>query len=155
MSTRSYPKPCEHRPFLYHAAQVSSLTTYRRSLIPVAIVGAVHFYDTFVDILNVIGYWSTIFAAIIIVEHLVFRKNDWARYDLSHWCKPRELPLGLAAIMAFLCACGIIVPCMAQVWYTGPIANAGTGDIGIIVGFVLAAVVYPAIRVVEQWSCGR
>ncbi|TFK91640.1 purine-cytosine permease [Polyporus arcularius HHB13444] len=124
-------------------------------LIPVAIVGAVHFYDTFVDILNVIGYWSTIFAAIIIVEHLVFRKNDWARYDLSQWCKPRELPLGLAAIMAFLCACGIIVPCMAQVWYTGPIANAGTGDIGIIVGFVLAAVVYPAFRVVEQWSCGR
>ncbi|KAM5532151.1 hypothetical protein V8D89_014176 [Ganoderma adspersum] len=91
-------------------------------LIPVAIVGATHFYDTFVDILNVIGYWSTIFAAIVIVEHLVFRKNDWGQYDLSQWCKPGELPLGLAAIFAFLCAAGIIVPCMSQLTGT-PLYN--------------------------------
>ncbi|KAI0674566.1 cytosine-purine permease [Trametes maxima] len=124
-------------------------------LIPVAIVGANHFYNTFVDILSVIGYWSTVFSAIVIAEHLIFRKNDWTRYDLSQWCKARELPLGLAAIFAFLCACGIIVPCMSQVWYVGPIANAGTGDIGIVVGFVLAALVYPAARAVEFAFSGR
>ncbi|KAH9849624.1 cytosine-purine permease [Lenzites betulinus] len=118
-------------------------------LIPVAIVGAKHFYTTFVDILSVIGYWSTVFAAIVIVEHLVFRKNDWARYDLAQYCRPRELPLGVAATLAFLCACGIIIPSMSQAWYVGPIANAGTGDIGIIVGFVLACMVYPAFRAVE------
>ncbi|PIL27703.1 transporter [Ganoderma sinense ZZ0214-1] len=124
-------------------------------LIPVAIIGATHFYDTFVDILNVIGYWSTVFAAIVIVEHLVFRKNDWSRYDLSQWCKPQELPLGLAAIFAFLCAAGIIVPCMSQVWYVGPVANAGTGDIGVIVGFSLAAICYPAYRAIERTLSGR
>ncbi|KAI1798002.1 purine-cytosine permease [Ganoderma leucocontextum] len=124
-------------------------------LIPVAIVGATHFYATFVDILNVIGYWSTIFAAIVIVEHLVFRKNDWGRYDLSQWCKPRELPLGLAAIFAFLCAAGIIVPCMSQAWYVGPIASAGTGDIGVIVGFTVAAICYPVYRAVERTLSGR
>ncbi|KAI0360457.1 cytosine-purine permease [Trametes cingulata] len=124
-------------------------------LIPVAIVGATHFYTTFVDVLSVIGYWSTIFAAIVIVEHLVFRKSDWKRYDLSQYCKPGQLPLGVAAILAFLCACGIIVPCMAQAWYMGPIANAGTGDIGIIVGFLLACMVYPAFRAIELVVSGR
>ena len=124
-------------------------------LIPVAIVGATHFYDTFVDILNVIGYWSTIFAAIVIVEHLVFRKNDWSQYNLSQWCKPSELPLGLAAIFTFLCAAGIIVPCMSQAWYVGPIANAGTGDIGIIVGFALAVICYPVYRAIERTLLGR
>ncbi|KAI0827161.1 cytosine-purine permease [Trametes gibbosa] len=118
-------------------------------LIPVAIVGARHFYTTFVDILSVIGYWSTVFAAIVIVEHLMFRKNDWTRYDLSQYCKPRALPLGVAAILAFLCACGIIIPSMSQAWYVGPIANAGTGDIGVIVGFVLACMMYPIFRTLE------
>lgn len=125
------------------------------SLIPVAIVGATHFYETFVNILNVIGYWSTVFAAIVIIEHVVFRKNDWTLYDLSQWSKASELPLGLAAIFAFLCACGIIVPCMSQVWYVGPIANAGTGDIGVLVGFALAAVLYPVYRAVERAVSGR
>ncbi|KAI0777208.1 cytosine-purine permease [Trametes elegans] len=124
-------------------------------LIPVAIVGAKQFYTTFVDVLSVIGYWSTIFAAIVLVEHFVFRKNEWARYDLSQWCKPRELPLGIAALFAFLCACGIIVPCMSQAWYAGPIANAGTGDIGVLVGFALACIVYPASRAVERAVSGR
>lgn len=119
-------------------------------MIPVAIVGATHFYTTFVNILNVIGYWSTVFAAIVLVEHFVFRKNDWALYDLSQWNKPRELPLGIAAIFAFLCACGIIVPCMSQVWYVGPIANAGAGDIGVLVGFFLAALLYPVYRAIER-----
>ena len=39
---------------------------------------------------------------------------------------------------------------MSQAWYEGPIAAAGTGDIGVIVGFVLAAMVYPAFRAVEK-----
>lgn len=120
-----------------------------------AIVGAVHFYDTFVDILNVIGYWSTVFAAIVLAEHLLFRANDWARYDPAQWSRARALPPGFAAVAAFLCACGIIVPCMAQVWYTGPIARAGTGDIGIVVGFVLAAGVYPVFRAVERGLARR
>ncbi|KAI0711394.1 purine-cytosine permease [Earliella scabrosa] len=124
-------------------------------LIPVAIVGATHFYATFVNILSAIGYWSTVFAAIVILEHLLFRAHDWARYDLAQWCKPTELPPGLAAVLAFLCACGIIVPCMSQAWYVGPIASAGSGDIGVFVGFAMAAILYPAFRAVERAVSGR
>ena len=145
---------CPSAPSLF-VSFCSRATRRTGSLIPVAIVGAVHFYDTFVDILNVIGYWSTVFAAIVLAEHLLFRANDWARYDLAQWSRPRALPPGFAAVAAFLCACGIIVPCMAQVWYTGPIARAGTGDIGIVVGFVLAAGVYPVFRAVERGLARR
>ncbi|GBE87391.1 hypothetical protein SCP_1100660 [Sparassis crispa] len=119
-------------------------------LIPVAIVGAVHFYETFADILDVIGYWSTVYAAIILVEHFVFRKNNFSLYDTEKWDRPGELPLGIAALLAFLCAFGMIVPCMSQAWYVGPIAAAGTGDIGVIVGFTLACVVYAIFRAVER-----
>ncbi|KAI0694516.1 cytosine-purine permease [Cytidiella melzeri] len=52
-------------------------------LIPVAIVGATHFYATFVDVLSIIGYWSAVFATIILSEHFIFRRNDFSYYDLS------------------------------------------------------------------------
>ena len=44
---------------------------------------------------------------------------------------------------------------MSQVWYTGPIARSGTGDIGILTGSVVAAVVYVGARSVERRVFGR
>ena len=86
----------------------------------------------------------------ILMEHFIFRKNDFALYDLAAWNQPRRLPLGVAAVFAFLCAFGIIIPCMDQAWYVGPIAKAGSGDIGIIVGSCVVALLYPCFRVVER-----
>ncbi|KAI0765267.1 purine-cytosine permease [Fomes fomentarius] len=100
-------------------------------LIPVAIIGATHFYATLVNILNLAGYWIAVFTAIVIAEHLIF------------------------PVVTFVCACAIIVPCMSQGWYIGPIARAGTGDIGVLVGFALAAIVYPPLRAVERAVCGK
>ncbi|KAI0341334.1 cytosine-purine permease [Trametopsis cervina] len=119
-------------------------------LIPVAIVGATHFYDTFVDILSIIGYWSAVFATIILTEHFLFRRADFSLYDISIFDSPRRLPAGIAAVLAFWCAVGIIVPSMSQVWYTGPIAQSGTGDIGILAGSAVAFVVYVGARAVER-----
>ncbi|KAH9939859.1 purine-cytosine permease [Amylocystis lapponica] len=119
-------------------------------LIPVAIVGATHFYTTFTDVLSVIGYWSTVFATIVLLEHFVFRRGSFAQYDLAVWDTPARLPPGLAALLAFLCAFGLIVPCMDQAWYVGPIAAAGSGDVGIIVGAALVGIVYPVLRTVEK-----
>ncbi len=70
-------------------------------------------------------------------SHLIFRKNDWTRYDPTQLCRPKGLPLGAATVATFVCACAIIVPCMSQGWYVleGPIANLGwNGDIGVSVG---------------------
>ena len=140
-----------------------------------AIIGAKHFYDTFVDvmsktsihyhlnaqnltlILDIIGYWSAVFATIILTEHIIFRRNSFSSssYDIAIFDRPELLPPGIAAILAFCCAIGIIVPSMSQVWYTGPIARSGTGDIGILTGSIVAGVVYVGARSVERRVFGR
>jgi purine-cytosine permease-like protein len=99
---------------------------------------------------GIIGYWSAVFATIILAEHFVFRRRDFSLYDLTLFNKPKLLPPGIAAVFAFWCAVGIIVPSMSQVWYTGPIAASGTGDIGILAGSAVALVVYLGARAVEK-----
>ncbi|KAH7920122.1 hypothetical protein BV22DRAFT_1133321 [Leucogyrophana mollusca] len=122
-------------------------------LVPVAIIGARKFYTTFVDILNVIGYWVAVFVAIVLVEHILFRRASFteAAYPVTSWATPSLLPSGIPAMLAFLCGCGALVPFMSQAFYVGPIAHMGTGDIGIYVGFVVAGIVYAVLRGTEKW----
>lgn len=84
------------------------------------------------------------------MEHLVIRKGKWERYDAAVWDKPRQLPIGLAALLASAGSFALIwavsisfsvlqgfgadvpyswVKVMDQVWWVGPIAKT-TGDIG-------------------------
>ena len=98
---------------------------------------------------DIIGYWSTIFAAIVLTEHVLFRKN-YGSYRIEDWDKPNKLPLGIAALFAFLGGFGIVIPSMSQQWYVGPIANAGTGDIGVITGSVVGAALYAILRALEK-----
>ena len=103
-----------------------------------------------------IGYWCAAFAAIVLCEHFVFRRNDFSMYDTEDWNKPHQLPLGVAATLAFTGAFGIIIPSMSQVWYSGPIAVTGTGDIGIPAGFVVSGVLYLILRTLERrWTRRR
>lgn len=104
---------------------------------------------------DIIGYWTAVFASIVLAEHFIFRRNNFAAYDISHFNQPTLLPRGFAAVAGFCCAVGIIVPCMSQVWYTGPIARAGTGDIGILVGSAVGLVTYVTFRAIERSSFGR
>ena len=39
---------------------------------------------------------------------------------------------------------------MSQVYYTGPIAKAGTGDIGVITGPVVGATLFAILRALEK-----
>ncbi|KAJ7090589.1 permease for cytosine/purines, uracil, thiamine, allantoin-domain-containing protein [Mycena crocata] len=114
-------------------------------VIPLSIVGAHSFYTTLSNFLGLIGYWASAYIAIVLEEHFIFRKGDATRYDLADWNKPRKLPSGIAAIGAAMCGIGIAIPSMAQVWYTGPIAEH-TGDIGFELAFIVALVVYPPLR---------
>ncbi|PPQ65122.1 hypothetical protein CVT24_003013 [Panaeolus cyanescens] len=97
-----------------------------------------------------IGYWSTIFAAIVLTEHFVFRRGDFARYKVIDWNNGRNLPLGIAAVLAFFAGIGAVVPCISQTWYKGPIARAGTGDIGIIMGGVVGGLSFLVLRWIEK-----
>lgn len=94
------------------------------------------------------------FAAIVIVEHLYFRKGDSSTYDRDIWNNARKLPSGIAAITAGVASFGLVVPCMAATWYTGPIAEH-TGDIGFEVAFALAGLLYVPLRTLEIKIQGR
>jgi purine-cytosine permease-like protein len=100
---------------------------------------------------DIIGYWTTLFAAIVLTEHFLFlRKNNFDSYRIHDWDKPSKLPIGIAALLSFLGGFGIVIPSMSQVWYTGPIAKAGTGDIGVLTGTVVSATLYAILRALEK-----
>ncbi|EAU81390.1 purine-cytosine permease [Coprinopsis cinerea okayama7 len=123
-------------------------------VVALAIPGAHRFYDTLVNFLGLIGYWASAFIAVLLVEHHYFRKNDPRNYDAESWDTPSKLPSGIAAIAACLMSVALIVPCMHQVWFTGPIAEK-TGDIGFEVAFVITVIFYVPFRMIERRIQGR
>ncbi|KAJ7096042.1 cytosine-purine permease [Mycena epipterygia] len=120
--------------------------------IPLGVVGQTRFYSVLVTALDVMGYWCASYAGIVFIEHIVFRRRDFAKYKLEDWDRASKLPLGLAALLSFFGSLALVVPFMAQTWYTGPIAKAGTGDIGLLVGFFSSCILYGALRPFEiRW----
>jgi purine-cytosine permease-like protein len=84
----------------------------------------------------------------MMAEFVWFRKMDYATYDHSIWNVGKKLPMGIAAISAGICSFGLVVPCMEEAWYTGPIAKT-TGDIGFEVAFVVSGILYVPFRTLE------
>lgn len=106
------------------------------------------------NFLGLIAYWAAVFVATVGTEFLYFRKGDFLSYDHAIWNVGSKLPLGLAALGGVIIPFGLIVPCMAQTWYVGPIGKK-TGDIGFEVGFVLSILVYIPLRTLEKRLVGR
>ena len=149
-------------------------------LIPIAITGATRFYETFVDILGksspcpllahttpltapphtaLIGYWLAPFCAILLTEHVLFRRRSFAAYDVAGaWDTPSHPDLaspwpGLATVAVTV---ALVTLCMQQAWWTGPVAARGTGDVGMLVSFVACVGVYAAARALElRWRAAR
>ncbi|KAJ8077535.1 hypothetical protein PM082_001966 [Marasmius tenuissimus] len=119
-------------------------------VIPISIVGATRFFQTFQQIINLIGYWSASYAAIVLTEHFVFRRNKFSNYRVEYWQNASRLPLGFAAVVAFGLSFGLIVPSMEQAYHVGQFAERGTGDIGLLTGFFSAAAFYVPLRAVEK-----
>ncbi len=60
----------------------------------------------------------------------------------------------LAAVGACAVSLAIVVPCISQVWFTGPIAKR-SGDLGFETGLVASVVLYVPLRCVEKRVFGR
>ncbi|KAL3472356.1 permease for cytosine/purines, uracil, thiamine, allantoin-domain-containing protein [Aspergillus californicus] len=118
---------------------------YAAVAIPVAIVAAKSFFASLENFLYLIAYWSAAFVGTVSAEHFVFRRADWGSYDHDACVAPSRLPTGIAAILAIGLSFGLVVPCMAQIWYTGPLAET-VGDLGFEVALVLAPVLYLPLR---------
>jgi purine-cytosine permease-like protein len=117
-------------------------------MIPFAIKAAEAWETSLENFLALIGYYAGCFDAVLIVELLVFRRMDFSTFDHAIWNVGRELPTGLAAMGASIISFGLVVPGMAEVWYTGPIAET-TGDIGFELAFVVTALFYIPLRWLE------
>ncbi|KZT63429.1 hypothetical protein DAEQUDRAFT_770630 [Daedalea quercina L-15889] len=124
-------------------------------IIPVAIIGSNTFYSIFSDVLGFIGYWLAPYVAVILVEHVLFRRARWSSYHVFEaWDDPKHpnLAPSYCSIATFVVSIGFIVLCMDKAWWVGPIARAGTGDVGMLLGFILGVGVHAAVR---SWSGKR
>lgn len=123
-------------------------------VIPVSMRAATSFFVSLHNFVGVIAYWAAAAVAVIVLEHLVFRKGRYESYDPALWNVRGKLPSGIAALGACALSFALVVPCMAQTWYVGPIAKT-TGDIGFEVAFVLSGLLYLPLRAIEiRWRGG-
>ncbi|KAL4944299.1 hypothetical protein BDV06DRAFT_233614 [Aspergillus oleicola] len=122
---------------------------YTAVAIPVSISAAKSFFASLENFLYVIAYWSAAFVAVVFAEHFVFRRGNCEQYSHDAVGKASKLPSGIAAIAAMGLSFGLIVPCMAQIWYTGPLAET-VGDLGFEVALVLAPILYVPLRWAER-----
>ena len=79
-------------------------------------------------------------------------------WQWEDWNDRTKLPLGIAALIAFLVGWVGSILCMAQVWYVGPLAaliSEYGGDMGNYVGFAWAGLVFPPLRWLELRKFGR
>ncbi|KAE9973718.1 hypothetical protein BLS_003462 [Venturia inaequalis] len=145
-----------------------------------ALAGREHLAEIFTNFLALMGYFVCIFIAIVIEEHFIFRRffeklyrNAAGRqgdevyeeeeisdqgFLWSTWNKQSALPLGIAALIAFLVGWAGAILCMAQVWYVGPIAKlVGDygADMGNYVSFTWAGLVFAPLRYLELRKFGR
>ncbi len=112
----------------------------------------------FTNFLALMGYWVSLWIAITLEEQLIFRRRMNPSYVWSDWNKPGKLPVGIAALAAFLVGWVGAILCMAQFYYIGPLAKLvgdNGADMGNYVGFAWAALVYPPLRYLELKKFSR
>lgn len=117
--------------------------------------GRNEFYSIFNNFIALMGYWVAIWVTITLEEHLIFRRKRGFVWE--DWNKQKSLPVGFAALIAFLVGWAGAILCMWQIWYTGPIASlVGDGiDLGFPVGASWAGLSYFPLRWLELKRFGR
>jgi NCS1 family nucleobase:cation symporter-1 len=92
------------------------------------------------------AYWIAPFLAIIVIDWYQ-RRGSISRAGLAGLMSFATLPTGWPALAALLVGFAAMVPFMNTGLVVGPVANALHGaDLSFYVGFVVAAVVYSALR---------
>ena len=121
-----------------------------------AIAGRDHLFVIFQNFLALMGYWVVMFISIVLQEHLIFRQTRG--FDWSAWENKDYLPVGAAALTAFLFGWAGAVIGMSQVWYVGPVAKlvgGGGADIGIWLGMGFSLLTFPPLRYLELRRLGK
>ncbi|KAK3678235.1 Vitamin B6 transporter [Vermiconidia calcicola] len=103
----------------------------------------------FTNFLALMSYWLMFMICIFAEEQLLF-KPRLPRIDWDAWSDPEGMPVGLAALAAFLLGWVGAVLGMYQVYFVGPLASASGGaDVGMWVGCGLTLLAFPPLRWLE------
>ncbi|KAL8710762.1 MAG: hypothetical protein Q9220_004780 [cf. Caloplaca sp. 1 TL-2023] len=122
-----------------------------------AIAGRNNLFAILQNFVALMGYWIMVFVTIVLEEHLIFRPK-LGGFDWTAWEDQKRLPLGIAALVAFLVGWAGCVIGMSQAWYVGPVAAmvGGVGaDIGVWLGCAFTMVIFPPLRYLELKKFGR
>ncbi|KAF4770746.1 hypothetical protein N7455_007185 [Penicillium solitum] len=121
-----------------------------------ALAGRNSLSEIFENWLALMGYWVCIYLVIALEEHFIFRPSRG--FDWADWNDRSKLPLGLAALAAFLIGWVGSIISMDEIYFVGPIANMvgeSGSDLGIWVGSSWAMLVYPGLRWLELKKFNR
>lgn len=121
-----------------------------------AMVGRNDLLVIFQNFLALMGYWVTIFVSIVLEEHVIFKWNTG--FDWDSWADQQKLPIGYAALGAFLIGWAGSIISMYQIYFVGPVAilvGEHGADLGIWVGCGFALLTYPLLRFLELKFVGR
>ncbi|OKL64483.1 hypothetical protein UA08_00879 [Talaromyces atroroseus] len=124
-------------------------------IIAIAIAGENSFDEVLESFLSVIGYYTTPFVCILLIEHFIFRKGV---YPLDDWNNMKVLPYGFAGIASILMAFVGAVLSMDQTWYVGVVAKSVKPDgaeLGWIFSGSFGALTFLATRYFEKKYTGR
>lgn len=111
-------------------------------------------FDIYSNFTALMGYWVEVMICIVLQEEFIFRRGR--AYDWSRWEDKSYLPVGWAALAAFLLGWVGAVLGMSQAWFVGPIAKLAEGaDLGMWLGFGFTFISYPPLRFVELHFIGR
>ncbi|KAL8695479.1 MAG: hypothetical protein Q9218_000057 [Villophora microphyllina] len=98
-----------------------------------SVAGRNHLFTVFQNFLPIMSYWISPWVTIVLEEQFLFHVLRGKPFDWAAWEDKKRLPVGLAALFAFLCGWAGAIIGMEQTWYHGPVAvkvgNYG-GDIG-------------------------
>jgi purine-cytosine permease-like protein len=121
-----------------------------------ALAGRENLFTIFQNFLALMGYWVTTFISVVVEEHLIFRRKSG--FDWTAWEDQKRLPIGFAALTAFLIGWAGAIISMYQVYFTGPLAVAvgpTPADVGIWIGCAFTLLTYPPLRYLELKFIGR
>ena len=123
-----------------------------------SVAGRNHLFNIFENFLPIMSYWVCPWLTIAVEEHLIFHKFRDRAFDWSAWEDKKRLPIGAAALFAWLVGRAGAIIGMSQVWYQGPVASkvgGYGGDIGAWMSIGFACVTYPPLRYLELKKFGR
>ena len=123
-----------------------------------SVAGRDHLYAIFENMLPLVSYYVSPWLIIILEEHVLFHVLRGVSFDWTIWEDKKRLPVGFAALVAYLIGWAGAILGMYQVWYHGVVAvkigNYG-GDIGAWLAIAFTSITYPPLRFLELERFGR